>query len=383
MFSAFSFLLSTSHISVVQESTETKEPGRASFARPHLIFFTALEGAALEQMLTHNQLLDELSEQHYGVALALSECSDIQANVVRQLNMRGIHTVAWLRLPPHDERGFNLQNYPQAVECYRALRDWARTNQLTISAVGLDIEPPLSEIVRFRRLDLRDIVRRLWAARENVLYPAARVAYTDLIAEIHHDGYEVHTYQLAVLADDRRAGTTLIQRVLDVIDLPVDVEVLKCPSSLAIDRLNNDLGGALIANYGPAADSIAIGSTGRYGAATDNIDKNLYPLSWEAIKRDLLLAARYTDIIYVSSLEGCVERDLLPRLAHMDWSYEPKLPDYRPGVVAAARGLLLLLLLIGRFRQTLLAWAGWMLAAFLAYRQVRRWWRDKSPRVIR
>ncbi len=363
----------------MQQTTEPGEQQRTILGRPSLIFFSELEGLAFQRLLAEPGVLEELAAQDYGVALAMLNLCDEHANGVRLLNQRGIRVVAWLLLPPSEGLWFNLQNYPQAVERYRAFRAWAQQHQLHFDAVGLDIEPPISEVLHIQQWGLRDVVRRVWLARENVLYPAARAAYIDLIAEVHHDGYEVHTYQLPLLADDRRVGTTLVQRALDIVDLPADVEVLMCYSSLPMESLGNDLGGALIASYGPSADSIGIGITGS-SVATDSTGEGLPPLSWEALERDLFLAAHYTDTIYIFSLEGCVERGLLPRLASLNWEHEPNLMSWRRVLVGGLRTVLLLVLLIARFSRALLAWLGWGLAAILFVRQLRRWQYERATR---
>lgn len=359
----------------MHHSAAIGEQPKTILGRPSLIFFTELDGPALQRLLTQHDLLDELANQQYGVALAMLDLSAERAAAVRLLNGRSVRVIAWLLLPPSEGFWFNLQNYPQAVERYRAFRLWAQEHQLRFDAVGLDIEPPVSEVLHIQQWGLRDIARRIWLARENVLYPAARAAYTDLIAEIRHDGYEVHTYQLPLLADDRRAGTTLVQRALDIVDLPADVEVLMCYSSMPLESLDGDLGGALIASYGPAADSVGIGITG--SSAADSTGEGLPPLPWEALERDMLLAARHTDTIYIFSLEGCVERGLLPRLATLDWDSEPQPLLQRRLLVGALRTGLLAALLFARFSRVLLAWLGWALAAILLFQQMHRWWRDR------
>lgn len=367
-------------ITTVQQATATSAQTTTTLARPQLIFFTELAGSALQQLLLERQLLAELAAQQYSIALAMTDLSDAQAEVVQQLHAHGISTVAWLLLPPDEGRWFNLQNYPQAIERYRIFRAWAQTHHLRFAAIGLDMEPPAGETARMQQWKPARVIRRFWLARENVLYPAARAAYTDLINEIHHDGYEVHTYQLPFLADDRRAGTTLIQRALDIVDLPADVEVLMCPSSLPVKLLGNDLGGALITSYGPDADSIAIGSTGSCTGMPYSAGAGLLPLPWEALNRDILLAARYTDVIYIFSLEGCVEQNLLPRLSDLDWSHDTQSPRHRRLLVGLFRTTLLVLLLFTRFKRALLAWLGWGLAALLFLQQIRQRWQAHSDR---
>ncbi len=366
----------------MQEVTELEMYDTTTGGRPHLIFSTELDGSALRHLLLTEGLIDELECHDYGIALGMIDLSDDRTTVVQQLNARGIATIAWLLLPPDEGSCFNVQNYPQAIERYHEFRAWAQHHRLHFDAVGLDIEPPSNEIVHLHHWGMRDIVRRFWLARENVLYPAARAAYTDLVAEIHHDGYEVHSYQLPLLADDRRAGTTLLQRALDVVELPADVEVLICYNSFAAGGMRGNLERALIASYGPSADSLAVGSTGRAdGLAPDVRGRSLPPLSWESLEQSLLLAASYTDTIYIHSLEGAVERDMFAQITALDWNQQPTLGSERRALIATMRSLVLALLLITRFRGTLFAWSGWLLALFLLGRgaRARRRAQKKDP----
>ena len=318
-------------------------------------------------MLRTPDVLDRLVADQHSVALAVTHLSDAQAQAARLLNERGIALVAWLVLPPEEGFAFNLQNYPQAVASYHAFRAWALEHTLRFDAVGLDIEPPPAEIVRGELWSPREIARRLWLASENVLYPSAHTAYTELIAAMRHDGYEVHTYQMPFIADDRRAGTTLVQRALDIVDVPSDVDVLMCSSSVPSEWLDDDLGGALIASYGPSADAIGVGSVGEVEAE----DEAIMPLSWPAFRRDLLLAAQHTDTIYVFALEDCVARGLLERIAALDWDARSRAVPSKRALISTLRGLLFILLIIGRFGRTTLAWAGWVLAGTLWLRERR------------
>jgi hypothetical protein len=335
--------------------------------RQRLIFFTELEGAALIELLRRPGLLDLLMIQGYGIALSVARLDAARAEAAQLLNSRGVPLVAWLLLPPEEGFAFNLQNYPQAIAHYRAFRAWATEHALAFEAVGLEIESPPDEDPRSPQWGFREGARRLWLAGENVLYHSARAAYAEMIGAIRHDGYEAHTYQMPFVADDRRAGTTVVQRALDIMDLPADVDVLMCSSCVPSERLDDDLGGALIASYGPSADAIGVGSVGE-----DDEDGHAEAarLPWPALRRDLLLASRYTDTIYVFSLEDCAERGLLEQIAALDWS-APARPDRgKRTLVGALRLLLLGILVGGRFGPRTLAWAGWAIAAWL-------WWRGR------
>jgi hypothetical protein len=336
--------------------------------RPRLIFFTELEGSALLDLLRRPGLLDQLAAEQYSIALSVARLDEARALAARTLAGRDIPLIAWLLLPPEEGFAFNLQNYPQAFAHYRAFRAWALDHQLDFEAVGLEIETPTDEDPRSPQWGLREVVRRFWLAGENVLYPSAQAAYTEMIAAIRHDGYAVHTYQMPFVADDRRAGTTLVQRALDIIDLPSDLDVLMCSSCVPSERLDDDLGGALIASYGASADAIGIGSTGEADAGEAGTQ-----LPWPALRRDLLLAARFTDTIYVFSLEDCVERGLLEGIAALDWHAPTRAVPGKRALVRGLRWMLFALLIAGRFGPGALAWAGWPLAAVL-------WWRGRRKR---
>lgn len=340
------------------------------YGQPQVIFFSELDGAELLTRLRDSRLAAYLAAHGYGVAVALYDFTQPLAEAVRLLNQRQVTVIAWLLLPPGEDFWFNLQNYPQAFARYHRFRDWVREYTLHFDAVGLNIAPPGSAIDQLHHGNLRQLTRRFLRARDNVLYGAARNAYTDLVSEIRHDGYEVHTYQVPVVADDRRAGSTLAQRMLDIVDIPADVEVLICYSSVPLAALEDDLGGALIASYGPAADSIGVGVVDSAGSRARSI-RGLPPLSWEALERDLILAGQFTDTIYVYSLEGCLERGLLPRIAAIDWEVTPRVLAWKRTLVAAVRVALLIGLLLTRLSQTLIAWLGWALFALLLARQLR------------
>lgn len=342
-------------------SNDLQQPALSAAAypasqRPYLIFTCELEGPELLALFDAPHVLDTLERLGCGVALGLPTLSPERAEAARLLKRRGVSVVAWLTAPAEEGFAFNAQNYPLADDRYELFRAWVSQNQLDFDAIGLEVSPP-SELMRMSQLRPGSLTQRLLQARDTTLYLAARAAYTELISTMHHDGYEVHTYQLPIVADDRRAGTTLVQRALDVVDLPADLDVLLCSSGVPIERLGGDLGGALVASYGPGADAIAVGDAGS--------DDDLPPLPWASLRRDLLLAAQYTDTIYVDSLEDCARRGFLPSIAALDWGARPRVSPAKRAVVAALRGTLWATLIVARFGPRALGWLGWLLAAGL------------------
>ncbi|MEN9936846.1 MAG: hypothetical protein RLZZ387_3425 [Chloroflexota bacterium] len=336
---------------------------RAHPDRPYLIFFADTPEGLLLELLQRPGVLGALSAGGFGVAVALDQLSEARAIEARLLNDAGVPTIGWLVLPAEEGQTFSLQNYPRAEAAYRDFRAWALAHALRFEGVGLDIEPPLGELERGGWRTLRSLASRLWLARDNALYPSARAAYVALVAAIQADGYEVHAYQLPLVADDRRAGTTIVQRGLDIVDLPVDLEVLVCSSGVPIDWLGFDLGGALVDSYGPAADALAVGAGPYAGSA---------PLAWWALRRDLLLAARHVDTIYIATLEACVCSGTLEALVGLEWDAPTRVAPMRRVLVGVLRTALLLALVIGRYGRAALAWSGWLLALAIWLRSRRR-----------
>jgi len=322
---------------------------------PQLFFFCELSGTALLRLLERTDVMSLLATHAYGVALALPVFDDGYAAATRLLNTHGIPVVAWLTLPADEGLAFNLQNYPRATACYQAFHAWAQANSLRFAAVGFDMEPPLSDALFVGWGGAREIARRIWLARDNALFPAARAAYLELMAMARRDGYEVHAYQIPLIADDRRVGTTLLQRALDIVDLPADIEVLMCLSETAPEWF----GSALIAVYGPSADALAVGSSN----SSDTI------LRWEDVQRDLLLAAACTDIIYVATLERCVANGYLERIAALDWGTPVRVAPLPYAVLWSGRLAVLIGLVIARYGKTALAWLGWLIALILWLRR--------------
>jgi hypothetical protein len=128
------------------------------------------------------------------------------------------------------------------------------------------------------------------------------------------ESWRVESYQFPSIADDRQAGSRLLQRAFGMMDLAVDREVWMLYSSILPPR-----GPGWLCSYGPQAQAIAVGST---GGGIDSLPK----LGWDELRRDLLLARRWVENVYVFSLEGCVEQRLLPRIASIDWTQADAIP---------------------------------------------------------
>jgi hypothetical protein len=241
--------------------------------------------------------------------------------VVRRLAEAGVPTVAWLLLPSEEGYWFNLDNAAQATARYTAFLAWTREHGLRWAGVGLDIEPDLRDLTRL----LSGQAHRLLPSLPGRLLNGQRVRraredYLALVERIRADGHRVDSYQLPFIVDERAAGSTLLQRLTGVVELPVEREVLMLYTSAVRAR-----GAALLWSYAPEARVIALGSTGGGVELPEGAELPL--LSWEDLSRDLRLARRWTNELYVFSLEGCVRQGFLSRLRELDWEAPVEVPE--------------------------------------------------------
>jgi hypothetical protein len=242
----------------------------------------------------------------------VSDLSDQRAEVIRELNEAGVPLVGIPLFPEDEGYYFKVGNADRAQDRYDRWKAWSSEHELGWDWVGLDIEPDaafyrqiMDAPCRLPRL----LVPRL---RDRETPRRARERYGALIDRIHEDGWQVENYQFPLIADERRTGATLLQRSLGLVDVRTDREVWMLYTSFL-----RTLGPGLLWSYGPAAGAIAVGSTG--GGPDIEGHPQMPALSWEEFARDLRLARRFTDQIYVHSLEGCVWQGFLTRMRSFDW----------------------------------------------------------------
>ena len=123
---------------------------------------------------------------------------------------------------------------------------------------------------------------------------------------------------------------------------------------------------------GPESDAIAVGTTG--GGPDIPSQPQFTPLRWEELARDLRLARRWTDQLYIHSLEGCVWNGYLTRLRSLDWT-----PASTPPETAAVAGLLRAAL-CGLLRTSVHPWRTAGLVVAILWLFVRR--RGRTQRSV-
>jgi hypothetical protein len=298
---------------------------------PQLTFACELDPARLAGLFADSAVIDDLLALGARVALMCSDFSDERAAVVRRLNAAGVPVVGIPLLPLAEGYYFTVDNAGRAAGSYREFKAWTGRHGLAWDGVGLDIEPDARIFLQI--MDgpwglVPMLAGRLW---DRARPARSKAAYQDLVARIRTDGWQVENYQFPLIADERQAGSTLLQR-LALVDVTTDREVWMLYSSFL-----RVLGPGLIWAYGPQAAAIAVGTT---GGGPDIPDSPQMPtLTWEQLTGDLRLARHFCDQILIHSLEGCVWQGLLSRLRSFEWAEIERPPDGARAAAALRKSL--------------------------------------------
>jgi hypothetical protein len=282
---------------------------------PRLIFACELNTDSLQSLLSNPDVLPGLQALHAGISLSLPDYSPERAKIIQQLNQAGIPVTAWMVLSREAGYYLNASNAAQAAARFTDFEKWTEKYNLTWAGIGLDIEPGLNDFTSIQNGSkwklVQTVLGRSVSGKREQQAEEARKAYAALIEQMRKLGYHVQTYQLLFIADERKAHSTILDRIFGVVPARGDEEVLMVYSSF------NHVGPALVYSYGKEAQAIAIGST---RAGNDSaMNTRFHPLNWEEFEKDLIVASHFTHTIGVYSLEGCVYQGFLQHLKNFDW----------------------------------------------------------------
>lgn len=264
-------------------------------------------------------MIESLGGLRARVGLGIVDLAPDRASVVQTLNEAGIPVVAWLLLPMEQGYWFNVNNALQATARYRDFKVWTEEYSLQWAGIGLDIEPDIREVESFVTDRPRLLLKLLYRSFNNERVRTAQAAYRALVSEMQLDGFQVDSYHIPLMIDERRTGSTLLQRVAGLVDVPSDREVLMPYTSFLGPH-----GPGILWSYASDAQSIGVGSTGG-GVQVAGLG-DVPPLRWEELTRDLRLARRWSDDIHIFSLEGCLQQGFLQRLIDFDWDGPVAIP---------------------------------------------------------
>jgi hypothetical protein len=336
--------------------------------RPQLTFFCELPSHRLSSIVRHPEL-EVLSSMEASISLAILDFSQERAEFVRSLNHMGIPVTAWLLVPRDQGYWLGMENAEVAKEIYTSFKSWTTQENLTWRTIGLDIEPDIREFEAWidgdrRRWAFQRMLSRLFQRRKLAI---SQRVYRQLAGAIRSDGYLVESYNLPLIADERLVGSTLLRRILGIVDFPVDTDVwMLYSSNLRGNPEHPHFGLGMLWSYGAQAQAIGVGST---GGGIDFIQEQRY-LDWDELSRDLRLAWYWTNRIYIFSLEGCIEQGFLTNLEHFQWDQPIFFPESSAERVAGWRGFLQSILWISAHLLLILTGIASMVLFFVG---LRRW----------
>ena len=294
--------------------------GVREMPQPRLTFACELSSERLDDLFADRSIIAGLRALNSRVALALAAFTPERAGVVHRLNDEGVPVVAIPLLSFDEGYYFTADNFLRAADRYEEWKAWTEEQRLVWDAVGLDIEPDVRLYQQIADNPWGVVPMLLPRILQRDRPRRAAVAYAGLVARIRADGWQVENYQFPLIADERRAGSDLLQRLAGLVEVSTDREVWMLYSSFL-----RSVGPGMIWSYGPEASAIAVGSTG--GAPDIPGHPQVPSLGWDELERDLLLASRFCDDLYIHSLEGCVEHGFFERISSIGWEEQAGPPD--------------------------------------------------------
>jgi hypothetical protein len=282
---------------------------------PQLSFFCELDGKRFSELFSDSALIMELVEMKVSLRIGLHDFSAERTVTMQKLNRAGIPLIAWLLLPEEEGYWFNTYNGEKASERYKEFKKWTADNQLKWEGIGIDLEPDMNNI----KLAIQHPWEMVWKVYKRLYddksLESGKKLYQDLIAQMKSDGYQVESYIIPIIYEERAKKTRSLQKLAGIADIETDKEIPMSYTSV----MNNP---GIIPIYHRDNMPIALGSTGG-GVVIEGIEAPA--ISRENLERDLLIASGLTDEIIIFCLETSVQREFLTKIKNLDYNRIP--PD--------------------------------------------------------
>ena len=120
---------------------------------------------------------------------------------------------------------FTADNSLRAADRYEEWKAWTDEQRLVWDAVGLDIEPDVRLYQQIADNPWGVVPMLLPRILQRDRPRRAAVAYAGPVARIRAGGRQVENYQFPLIADERRAGSDLLQRLAGLVEVSTDREV--------------------------------------------------------------------------------------------------------------------------------------------------------------
>jgi hypothetical protein len=222
--------------------------GVREMPQPRLTFACELSSERLDDLFADRSIIAGLRALNSRVALALADFTPERARVVHRLNDEGVPVIAIPLLSFDEGYYFTADNFLRAADRYEEWKAWTDEQRLVWDAVGLDIEPDVRVYQQIADNPWGVVPMLLPRTLQRDRPRRAAVAYAGLVARIRAGGWQVENYQFPLIADERRAGSDLLQRLAGLVEVGTDREVWMLYSSFL-----RSVGPGMIWSYGPEA----------------------------------------------------------------------------------------------------------------------------------
>jgi hypothetical protein len=199
--------------------------------RPRLTFACELSSERLDNLFADRSVIAGLRALNSRVALALPPSPPSALGWCIGSTTRASPVLAIPLLSFDEGYYFTAENFLRAAERHQEWKAWTDEQRLVWDAAGLDIEPDI-------RL-FQQVAGNPWGLAPMLLPRICRrdrprraaVAYAGLVTRIRAGGWQVENYQFPLIADERRAGSDLLQRLAGLVDVTTDREIWMLYSS--------------------------------------------------------------------------------------------------------------------------------------------------------
>jgi hypothetical protein len=279
-------------------------------------FFTELTGSELDKVASDTSIIKNLKQLNASLRVALIDMSPERVSALLKLQNAQIPIHAWLMLTKEDGYWANNENYKAFQKRYSVFADWSAKEGIKWKSVGLTMLPQRSDgnflIESQKSLNGKWDFSKIMIARLldwDGEFDEAKAAYEDIVRTIKSDGYAVEIYQLPMQMDEALAETTAFQKMAGIINLKGDEQF-----TIIHRRLTGDYPKilAFIDAYGKSSDGVVLGHTSSQRPL--NFRENDVVLNWQELSRCLLYAQKERITIHISTLEGCIEQGILPKM---------------------------------------------------------------------
>jgi hypothetical protein len=286
-----------------------------AFPKPKISFFVELKGSEFQKLFADTALISQLVEMTASLRIGLLDFSPERTQTIVKLNQAGIPVIAWLLLPEEEGYWFHMNNGDKATQRFADFKKWTAENNLKWEGLGIDLELDFSDAC----LMVKHPFKLAWKAYkrlyDNHSLEQGRVIYQKLIAQIMAEGYNVESYVIPFIYDERIAKTTSLQKLLGMIDIRTPHEIPMLYTSVMGKPL-------IIPAYYQIGQPIALGIAGG-GVVIEGMQPKF--LTWEELSRDLLVSNQYSSEVAIFCLEASWANGWLTKIQSLD--YTNTLPD--------------------------------------------------------